>query len=459
MKTIAITISRGSLAKNYLQNDFFRILRERFRVIVLTPAAQDDRFVREFSHPNVEFVTFEEYPWSATEALLVKVGKMLMWSDSVRLLVHYGIPHRVKKGRFNVLRVFLATLFFLPLSRIPVLKRIMRFLDRILTQRSFSASLRRVLREKEIDFLFCTNLFSDSEVALIKAAKKEHVPVWGMPKSWDNLGNVPIRALPDRLCVWNEFMVEQAMRWHAVPREVIRVTGILQFDAHLDESRRWSRAEFCKRFKLDPKRKIILFGSEGRTLVDDPDIARMLASFVAHDSFPVPSQLLIRPHFGYHDDELRFMSLKGLPSVALDTAVERSRCFKDEWDYGEEFTTRFINTLYHADVLVTTGSTLCLDVACFDTPTVNIGFDGYAQRPFHESVRFWYHTEHAKELLRTNSAPLVRSERELKDAVFEALVHKDRFKSGRDRLRKRLCHNLDGKVGKRLAQDVIDSIG
>ena len=49
-KTIIITIMRGMMARNLLKNDFYEILREKFNIVILTPAANDERFVKELNY-------------------------------------------------------------------------------------------------------------------------------------------------------------------------------------------------------------------------------------------------------------------------------------------------------------------------------------------------------------------------------------------------------------------------
>ncbi len=56
MKTIFITISRGGTARNILKSDVYKILKALGnRIVILTPAYQDERFLKEFGAPNVFF--------------------------------------------------------------------------------------------------------------------------------------------------------------------------------------------------------------------------------------------------------------------------------------------------------------------------------------------------------------------------------------------------------------------
>ena len=56
MKTIFITISRGSIAKNILHNDFYQIIKDAgLRIVILSPAFKYPDFIKEFDGENIFF--------------------------------------------------------------------------------------------------------------------------------------------------------------------------------------------------------------------------------------------------------------------------------------------------------------------------------------------------------------------------------------------------------------------
>ncbi len=452
MKTIFLTVSRGMITRNFLLNDFYRILREKFHIVILTPAAHDPTFLQAFSHPNVEFVQLDEYPWGFGERAIVTLEKYLLLSDSVLLFLRLGIPNIVPRSRFYWLKYAVAIVVFKPLSKIRGLKTMIRFLDDRLTQQKFVRELRQFIREKSPSFILSLNVTSDSEAALAKAARREHVPVWSMPKSWDNLSNSCFRIKTEKLLLWNEFMKEQALRLQGYAEREVEIVGIPQFDMYLDPSRLQTREAFCASVGLDPNKKIILFATEGKGVPGDPAIAQILTDFLRDNRYVSPAQLFIRPHFAYKGEIDRFTRFIGVPGVFVDTFFHPSPSFKDSWDYSEEFTNRFINTLYHSDVVINTISTLSLDVSIFDKPIVSIGFDGPVPLPYDTSVLRWYGSDHGKELMSTGGLRMVRDADELLAAVNAYLADPTLDAAGRERLRARLCGPLTGGIGKRLAE-------
>jgi hypothetical protein len=77
--------------------------------------------------------------------------------------------------------------------------------------------------------------------------------------SWDNLSSKQqIHELPDRVVVWNETQVEEAVRLHGIPRELVVPTGAQSFDQWFVREPR-DREAFCRRVGLDPARPYLLY--------------------------------------------------------------------------------------------------------------------------------------------------------------------------------------------------------
>ena len=55
MKTLLMTVFMGMTVRNILQGDVYRKLQDRFRLIIVTPYANNSEFLYRFSRPNVVF--------------------------------------------------------------------------------------------------------------------------------------------------------------------------------------------------------------------------------------------------------------------------------------------------------------------------------------------------------------------------------------------------------------------
>ncbi|MBU0671131.1 hypothetical protein KKF29_03140 [Patescibacteria group bacterium] len=455
MKKIMITISRGWIARNLLKNNFFRILREKYQIILLTPAFRDKRFIKEFGHKNVRFLPLNEYPWSPADRFISKLHKMLIWNPSVALKFRYGILS-IEDREISYLKYHLTKIIFYPLSKLKFLRDLMRWVDYQFLQKGQADKFVKLIEHERPGLIICTHITSDTESALIKAAKKCGVQSWAMPKSWDNLSSTSFRVKSNRLIVWNEYMMEKASKYQNYKPEEIDIVGVAQYDHFVNRDELDEYGVFCEKVGLSPERKTIFFGSEGKLFVRDPEIASIIYKFIEDDELIEKCQLFIRPHYGYKDDEKKFKHLIGAPHVAVDMYNRKSNDFRDQWDYSEEFTNRFLNSIFHSSVIINTCSTLTLDAATLDRPAINVMFDGYDRLPYSKSLVRWYDNDYYRAVLETGGTKKVFSREELKKAINNYLINPGHDSDGRERLRKKFCYKIDGYSGARYANLVIN---
>ncbi len=456
MDTIVVTISRGWIAKNLLGSDFYRILRDRYRLVIMTPAYKDERFLREYAHPNVRFLPLPELQETWIEEMLFFFHKHLIYNDTVNHHAKWGIIGLAKSKHPTRFRYYCIKIIFGILSRLRFLRDITRFFDRLLLQKKEVRALKKELKKIRPLCVVSTNVVDPGEVALMKAADDLEIMTVGFPKSWDNLSQHGFRFRPKLLVVWNDFMREQAIKHQNYPPERVVCVGVPQYDFNFAPEMLMSREEFAALYGLDPNKKIILLGSEGKLFPSDADIASILAEHIAGDALREPAQLLIRPHYGYRNDADKFAPLRGMEGVVIDMFNEPSLCFKDKWDYSQAFTKRFVNSMRHADIVVNAVSTLTLDAICFDTPVITIAFDGRMPLPYSQSIARWYETDYYKKILSYGATAFVRSPQELKDAVSRYLEDPSIQRAERMKLRMEFTHGYEGGVAAHFAELVTE---
>src|SRR5207247_3959771 len=90
--------------------------------------------------------------------------------------------------------------------------------------------------------------FASSQVEYVKSARSAGIPCGVCIASWDNLtGKGLIRIVPDRVFVWNEIQVREAMEMHGIPRERVVATGAAKFDEWFGRRVRSTYTEFTAR--------------------------------------------------------------------------------------------------------------------------------------------------------------------------------------------------------------------
>jgi hypothetical protein len=99
---------------------------------------------------------------------------------------------------------------FKPLSKIKILRKILRKIDYAFLQRGTVDKYRLLIQKYKPQVILAANIIDDTEAAFLKAAHQEKVPSVGMVKSWDNFSKKYFSARVDKLAVWNQFMRRQA---------------------------------------------------------------------------------------------------------------------------------------------------------------------------------------------------------------------------------------------------------
>lgn len=448
-RTIFVTISRGIVVRNILQTGVVdRLVRAGHRVVLFSTATNVPAFADAFVRPpQVTALPFPRKKWPRADEIFASLHRGLIYNRRTDLIAKVG---QLDPSETNLLKYWSYRVVFQPLSKIRPLRDLVRWLDfRLLPVTEFDQLF---AREKPA-LLFSTSIMEYEDVQLAKAARRNGVPVIGMPKSWDNLSKTGFRVKPDRLIVWSPFMRDEARRFQNIPTERVDIVGVPQFDIYTHPETLAGRETFCAEVGLDPKKRIVLYGSEGKVTPRDGEAVKMLVDAVRDRRLPGDLQFLVRPHYGYRNELKKFKIVNDCSEVAIDMLNTPSEGFHDQWDWSVAHWRRLANSLMHCEMLVTSPSTLTLDATAFDKPVVNVAFDGYAgMLPYGTSIAHWYDTEHYAPIVESGVPTLAKSEQQLVDAVREALEHPERKADLRAKFREHFCGPIDGRAAERIAE-------
>ncbi len=331
-----------------------------------------------------------------------------------------------------------------------------KFVKTILIPRFFNFSLRarayRDLFEKyQPAAVFLSSIAFLPDLEILAEAKRRGIATIGMACNWDHLNKyyIPMRA--DYLLVQNQPMLKEAVEFQEYEPEQVFPVGFPQFDAYVNfDSQVISREEFFEKFGIPKNKKLILFISGAAYALDEPDILKEIIRWIDQDKFGLPVHLMIRPYVIARDrasEEAKFGQFKNHPSVAFNSFR------RDESQATRNY---YLAMIYYADVVIPIFSTMAIEAAIFDKPTISIGFDGYKKRPFHQSVTRLEHLTHFKHVLETGSIKIVRSFDKLYQNINHYL-HFPKSDSGhRKELVEKMCYRLDGKASERIADFILN---
>jgi len=139
-----------------------------------------------------------------------------------------------------------------------------------------------------------------TQADLVKSARALGIPSAMLVFSWDNLSNKGlIHEMPDRVLVWNDTQMREAVKLHKCPQDRIVITGAPRFDEFFEMQPASTRAEFCQLAGLDPARPIITYlgSSKFVAAAEQAFVTQWIAALrSSSDPAVAGASLLIRPH-------------------------------------------------------------------------------------------------------------------------------------------------------------------
>ena len=305
-------------------------------------------------------------------------------------------------------------------------------------------------------FTLVTDPFSPYDTLFMKSARKTKTTLVAFIRSWDNFTTKEyLQVCPDRILAQNEETVEEGVKFHDLPHEYFRLVGVPQFE-YYKKYTPISREEFCAKMGLDPKKKIILFSPAGDKFSStDWQICEILKQFNQEGKFLAPVQFLVRLHPMNFTTLTQFTPDSSFvidnPNVSLKTRAQK------ESEMDMQNVNHLADSLFHADVVLNTVSSLLIDAAIYDTPVVTVGFDGWEKNvPFVRSVFAEQSNEWMQVLLSKGLSPVAHNARELLDFTNAYLVDPTIDESTRAFFVEKHCWKLDGKAPERIAQYTLE---
>ena len=463
IKTVFLVITRGFIIRNILRSGVLsHLTRKGVRVVIFfenvrgKPLSQ--ALKKEFESGMVVVESPDEFKRKPSlRTMLYSVFRLtasfFVYSETTWFYSRFGNKKNLNRW---IGFAYIERFFFSLLSKFPFIKGAARFCEQtVFYEERFSA----YFNIYEPNMVFSTSIISRADIQFLKEAKKRGIKTVSMPKGWDNVTRMLYRVIPDVFIVQNEVMRADAQRVQQIPPTSIVTCGFPQFDWYRRPEIIMPREEFFKKIGLDPNRRLIFFGSEGTWAQRDHEVARFIAESIKKGVFSEPCSLLVRPHFSDVTNR-RFDFLSSYPHVKIDENFTPSDFFIDNWKPGIEETKLFTNLVYYSDMLIATASTLFLDAACCNKPSIGIAYDAFFDpRTGKDVTADLYTMNHLRDVIDTGAVLMVRNDKELIQAIEHVLEEGSRFKEQeRQVLLRKICFNVDGKSAERVAGAILSLI-
>jgi hypothetical protein len=168
----------------------------------------------------------------------------------------------------------------------------------------------RLIDEQRPDFILVSSEHGIIQKSIMVAGRLRKIPTMALQHgtigvihkgylSWkgsiSETGDIrsPFCPIPDKTAVFGPYYFDLLTRIGAYPPESVVVTGEPRYDALIKASRSYDRDAFCKKFGLDPSRKLVLVITESVPLQD----GRMFLECVLRALKDFPEvQIVVKPH-------------------------------------------------------------------------------------------------------------------------------------------------------------------
>jgi hypothetical protein len=455
---VLVSVPHGVSAGNILRGGLVeRLLETRHdvEVVIVSPLVKDLAFVREFERPRVRFEELPPHRPGGLEARLLAFIQAGYLSSGVTESVKIRRQEAIRKGTVRWMRTkrLLARLFA---------PSIVRPAERYsLVDGTVSHPWARDVfdRYQPVLLVAASPGLIFAEVPLLRTAVQRRVRTIVVDPSWDNFTNklIPVRRV-DRLVVWNDIMKQQAVDLHGYTPDQIRVSGPPHWDRYFRQGPVVTRETFFARIGADPSRRLITLTTSGKDLYAHYDhVIRVLMSAIDGGQWG-PAQLLVRLH--PRDELTRYDAFRGLPHLIIEKPFRATVRSGDglDVDITSDSQRHLAHTLRYSDVIVTVASTIAIEASIFDTPVVDVSFDGETPSEFAASARRYYQFTHYANITRRGAAPVAGTPEELVSCVGRYLEDRSLDREGRRRVVLDQCQFTDGRSSERLAHFVVDEL-
>lgn len=454
MKTVFIAIAFGTGIRDVLRNDIFKKLKDEdnLSLVIFLPEL-DNAIIEEFESDNVSIEKLIPYQPSFVERILRHFTKALLRDKSST--INLGNV----SGNKTVLNLFT------PLAKLVKFflgdRKSLKFVSAIYTYLRPNPAYQPVFEKYSPDLVILSRVLDYSlDYSIMKTAAYYKVPSVCLVSSWDNLtakGFIPLRF--SSMVVWNKLMKEEAMRLFHFPKEKIFVGGIPRFDFYFTSRNSFrSKDEFFDYLNIDPSTNLITYTTGSRRLgrckysdkTPEPTIVNDIVEGINKQVIQNVT-LLVRLH--PQADLADYEKLLGSHDKVVLYTPGRKMGYSDRvFDTKEDCL--LAETLMYSSVIINFASTITIDSAVFDTPTVCVNYDPRINVPEEYKLTRAYDFDHYKKLIQLGNITIANSKDSLIKNINSYLKTLQKDKENRQMIVEHFCQFSDGLSGSRTANHI-----
>ncbi len=456
---VLVSVPHGAAAGNVLRTGLIRRLLAAdatCEIVLVSPLSRDPAFVHEFEHPRLRFEDLPPHRPNVLERRLMALLQAAYIDSGVTESVRIRRQEAIAKKSIRWIRTKRLIASLLAPSMVRKESRY-AVIDRAVThpwaEQLFDRYQPVLVVTSSPGLIF-------SEIPLLRTAARKGIRSMAVDPSWDNFTNklLPVRRV-DRLIVWNDLMKQQATELHGYEPDEVRVAGAPQWDLYFKPGPVTSREAFFRRIGADPSRKLITLTTTPRELYSHHDhVLHVLVRAMRDGAWRHEVQVLVR--LPPRDAFGAYAPFQHLPGVLIERPFRSTVTTGDGLaiDITADNQQHLADTMRHSDVVVNVASTISIEAAIFDTPVVNISFDGEIPSPWERSACRYYRFTHYVNITRHGAVRVAREPAQLVELVGRYLDNPSLDREGRRRVVLEQCQFLDGRAAERVATFVAEEL-
>lgn len=458
MKKIAILVPNGWGIKNFLLNDFLKILSSKSKVFIFTPLAEEKNFKEIFSNQNINF---EKINLNIFSPFRRHFFDFLIYSQYFRKPTHLNqsylkfYPTSKYAAFLKSLKIFFAKYFGKYISM-----DFQKFLEKsILGFEREVKRIKEIYKREKIDLVFSTvPLISNFEHPSLFAANELNIKTACIITSWDNLaskGRLPIKF--DHYFVWSDLMKKELVEWYPfIKEEKITISGAPQFDYYFKKEFILEKREFYKKIGAKLENSIILWAAASQNQYpNEPQIFENFYNALKKQDWAKNVQVVLRAHPIGGLSRFKEIIEKYKYIIGMETNKDDPK-YLFNWKPSLEDLIDLVNVLNYSSMVINHCSTMTLDACAFDKPVINLAYDLEKNSPLEKYVVNCYRYDHYTCVLDYNAAKLVYSQEELLKAVKEYLENPKKDQEGRLKLLNLQISNKKGNSSQIIAEKLLE---
>jgi hypothetical protein len=452
MNTIFISAFQGVEIKNILRTPILTTIlsSSNVRLVIFTKNHDRVRYLEEqFKDERIEYIAVKIPEPKGIDAFFARLKFTLLRTPSTdlkrRLVYEAHVVGQVSYMTGRFINLVLAN---------RAVRSVFRFLDKLVIGNRYYS---RYFAYYRPSLVFLAHIFDESEIDLLREARRRRITTVGFINSWDKLSiRGALRLLTDYFVVFNHIVKKELVDLGYAPEKRIFVGGIPQYD-HYALPATVSRSAFMQRLGFSETSRLLVYASMGRTFSDsDWLIIDKLHELNKAQIFGPCVEILVRFQPNDFIDE---RELKARPELVYDYPGTRFTAKRGiDWDMNKSDLEHLRNTLTHMDVLLSYASSIVVDAAFYDKPIINIDFELIKFVDPRKSPTRYYAMDHYSKALATGAIKMAGSESALIEAVKGYLNEPSLDRDARARLVREQCVYTDGRCGKRIGDFLLAKV-